>query len=158
MTLLRQRGRTDEVIEEYEHLARLARSQEVKAKLLGKLGREWERKDEYAKAAQAYQRAVAAETSKKEKASMQYNLVRALERQKRNGEALAAWEEAVRLQENVELACRWRLDWAQLCIGVGHKDKAHSILNDVLKLSKDDNTRTRAQELLQKMKADGDET
>lgn len=152
MTIMRQKGNTDEVIKEYEHLARLAKSARVKAKLLSDMGRMWERKGNYEKAAEAYRRAVKTETSKKEAVPVQYNLVRVLGQLKRREEALAAWEKAVGLQDNVEVACRWRIEWASLAVKMKKHGKARTILGDVLKLSKDENTRSRAREILKEIR------
>jgi tetratricopeptide (TPR) repeat protein len=148
MVLLRQRGQTDEVIAEYETLVSLAHLPAVTSRLLSDLGGMWERKSNLEKAAEAYKKAVEAEPGKKEKAPIQYNLVRVLGRLKRGEEALAAWEKAVQYQDNAELACRWRLEWAQLCIDAKQTDRARSILNDVLNISKDDRTLNQAKELL----------
>jgi len=148
MVLLRQRGQTDEVIAEYEQLVPLARSPAVASRLLADLGGMYERKSNFEKAAETYKKAVDAEPGKKDKAPIQYNLVRVLARLKKSDEALAAWEKAVEFQDDPELACRWRLEWAQLCIDANQTQKARSVLNDVLKTSKDDRTLNQAKELL----------
>ena len=147
MTLQRQKGGTDEVIDEHDHLVRLANSSAVKSKLLVELGRLWERKREYVKAADAYRKALETETTEKEAAPIQYNLVRALAHLDDHDRTLTAWKEAVRLQENVEVACRWRLEWAQLAVKAEKKDQARSVLDDVLRLSQDPKTRTEAERL-----------
>ena len=146
----RQRGRIDDVIRHYGELATLAKSARVKSNLLGRIGRLWEKKRNYAKAAEAYRKAVAAEPEKKDRASWQQKLALVLARLKRNAEALTAWERAVANQENKEVACEWRIEWAKLCLRQNLRPRARAILNDVLKLSKSDGTRSRARELLKK--------
>ncbi len=150
--LLRQKGKTDEIIGEYPHLIRLAKSTKVKGKLLVELGRLWERKRNYEKAVAAYRRALKTETSKKDAAPIQYNLVRALSRLTNHDRTFAAWKKAVELQENVEVACRWRLEWAKFCIRTKKNKKARAILDEALKLSQDTKTRSLVGELKKTIK------
>jgi tetratricopeptide (TPR) repeat protein len=146
--LLRQMSRPDELAAEYEQLVKLAPSVPVKAKMLTELGRTWERKRDFAKAAESYRQAVQAETARKAKAVAQSNLSRVLGRLDRADEAVAAWKEAVALQEDVERACDWRLQLVDLCIKTGKKDVARDTLNEVITLSRNETTLNRAKELL----------
>jgi len=152
MTIMRQRGNSSEVIKEYIALVPLTRNKHIRSRLLLELGRMHERKRDYDKAADAYRRASAEEIVPKDKAPIQYNLARVLDKLKRDSDTLAAWEHAVRYQENVELACRWRLDWARLAVRLKRLDKADEILKDVLKFSRDAKTTTSAQELLKSIR------
>ncbi|HUU43488.1 MAG TPA: PEGA domain-containing protein [Planctomycetota bacterium] len=152
MTVMRERGETDEVIKEYTTLIPLTRDKRVRSRLMLELGRMHERKQDYARAAEAYRDAVRDEPLEKDKAPIQYNLVRVLGKLDRHSDALDAWEQAVRFQEDVELACRWRLEWAAAAISAKRLDKADAVLRDVLKLSQDEKTRSRAETLLKNVK------
>jgi tetratricopeptide (TPR) repeat protein len=154
MSAIRQRGaKDDDVIAELETLVPLAHSPAVRSRLLNEAGRLHERKGSFDKAIEAYSRAIEAEPGRKEKASLEYNLVRALNQNNRTDEALAAWEKAVGYLDDVEAACGWRLNWAEQCIKAGKKDKARVVLEDVLKLSKNQSTLNRAQELMNQAKS-----
>lgn len=151
VTLLRQMRKTDEIIVDYELLVPLTNSKRVKARLLTELGRMYERKRKYERAVDTYRRATGLEESNKDKAPIYYSLTRALRKLKRDRETLEAWEKAVQFQENVAVACRWRIDWAELAIKLKQTAKARRILNDVLKFSKDAEIRSSAQELIKKL-------
>jgi tetratricopeptide (TPR) repeat protein len=148
VVLLKKEGETDEVIKEYEALLPLARSAAVRARLLADLGRMYERKRDYAQAAVTYRRAVEAERDPKDRAPLWYNLARVYTKLERHDEVVGAWENAVAAQDDVETACRWRLDWAQACLKAGKRDRARRILEDARKLARSDDVRERATTLL----------
>jgi len=147
---LRQRGRTAEALKQYDAMVPLAKSVRVKAQLLADMGKLWERRRDHAKAADAYLRAAKVETEKSLKASLHRTAARALGKAGRSTEELAAWEQAVTNQTDVEVACEWRLEWAKLCIRSKQKTRARTILNQVLGQSKNETTRSRAATLLNK--------
>ena len=150
--LLRQKGQMEQAVTDYEEVSRRVKSVAAKARLLEETGRLYERLKNFDKAAAAYSAAARTEPVPKNRAPIYYNLVRALSPLNRPDEVHAAWKDAVAAQEDVEAACRWRLEWAQFNIGAGKPDRAREVLNDTLRLSRDDRTRARAQELLDSLK------
>lgn len=145
---LGQRGRHSEALKQVEAMAPLAKSAPVKAQLLADAARLRERLRDYAGAGNDYVRAAEAEPEAKDKAPFLRKAARAFGRAGRSKEELRAWGQAVAHQANVEVACEWRLEWAKLCIRMKQKPKAQTILREVLKLSKNQTTRSRAAELL----------
>ena len=148
--VLRQQGKTEQAIEDYTAIVPLTDNKRVQSRLLLELGRFYERVRKYDEAADAYRRADAAETIPKDRAPIHYNIARVMTKLKRDDDTLKAWEQAVGFQENIEVACRWRLDWAALCIKMNRKEEARKILAEVLKLSRDTKTRTTVAGMLKK--------
>ena len=149
IAVLRQKGRTDDAIADYELIISQSRTPAVTSRLLADLGALYERKTNPEKAAESYAKALENAPGKKEQAPILYkNLIPVLTSLKRTDEALAAWEKAVAAQDDEETACRWRLEWVQALINAERLDKARSVLGDVLSISKDDRTLNQAKELL----------
>ncbi len=150
--VLRQQGENEDAALDYEELSRRAKSADAKAKLLEECGRLHERAKNYDKAAAAYTAAARIEPDQKDRAPVYYNLVRALMQLNRPDDVDAAWKQAVDAQPDVEIACRWRIEWAQFNIGAGKPDRARAALDEILRISHDERSRTRAQELLDSLK------
>ena len=147
---LRHRGRIDDALKHYEALVGLTRMPRVQAQLLADAGKLWESRRDYVKAAEAYRKAADVETEPKPKAVFGHAAARNFAQAGRPADELAAWERAVASQPDVEVACEWRIEWAKLCIREKQEPRARVLLTEVLKLSKNATTRSRAEELLGK--------
>ncbi len=150
--LLRQKGQNDLAVADFAELAKKANSVDAKARLLEECGRLYERLKDFEHAATSYADAAKAEPQPKDRAPVFYNLARVLTQLNRADAADAAWKDAVAAQPDLDAACRWRLEWAQFNINAGRKDRAQAVLDEILRLSRDERTRLRAQELIDQMK------
>lgn len=150
--LLRQKGQNDLAVADYEAAARGAKSPAAKARLLEEAGRLHDALKNFSKAAELWAAAAKVEPTPKNRAPIYLKLARVLGQLNRVDEAQAAWKDAVDSQEDVEAACRSRIDWAKFNIAAGKPDRARPVLNDVLKLTGDDRTRADAKQLLDSLK------
>ena len=148
LAIKRSRGKTDGLVEDYGILARLSHSPRVKSAMLSEKANLLERKSKYVEAAEAYRQAIALEKTDKAKAPILFNLARVLGRQKDTDATVAVWEQAIACQQNVEVACDWRLQLAKLCIDTKKTGKARTVLEEVLKQTKVANKSRKAMRLL----------
>ncbi len=150
--LYSQKGDGANAVTDYEEVAKKAKAPAARARLKEMCGRLYERQKDFAKSAEAYSAALKIETVKKNRVPTLYNLARVLTRGERWDPADAAWKDAVTNQEDIETACRWRIEWAQMCVSAGKPDRARELLDETLRLTHDDTVRSRAQGIIGELK------
>ena len=150
--LYQQKGDSALAVADFEEAAKKAKAPGAQAKLRETCGRLYDRLKDYDKSAASYAAAAKVEPVKKNRTPVFYNLARVLTLANRPDDAHAAWKDAVDNQEDVETACRWRLEWAQFNVNAGKPDRARTTLEETLRLTHDGDTRSRAQALLDQVK------
>lgn len=139
----------------YEKLVTLAKDPEIEVACQNKLGELYERTKNYEKALTAYKAALEGAQDNLKKARQAFTIgVLLQEDLDRLGDAITYYHRAIGYQPDEEMACRWRIELAQLFVSQEQDKEARELLREVLKKSNNERTRQRARRLIENMKSD----
>lgn len=147
--LLERAGKLEEGAEQYTQLVPGVQDSAVRFRLFSLQAELYEKANKFSEAVAAYDKAAGEKAPPKDQASLLYREARVKWRLKDMDGVITTWEKAIALHPDVEAACRWRMALAQFCVEQGQGDKALTLCDEVLKLSKDPATRKMAEDMRQ---------